>query len=915
MSKAIRSWVGSASRQKSNRKLLRSSRIVAEALEGRTLFTAALAGTTLNITGTSGADVLTLSDDDTTITVIQNATTSTFADTTVSQIVVNPSAGGDTVNLQSNTKPVTITGGGQDTVNLGVYGTLSRIMAAVSISNPASFTNLALSGSADTLDQDLGPIPPPGTLSASAISGLSPGTISYTAGQLSALAITTGYNLIVAGTGTLEGNAATVVSGVLGAVDSPPQTITVLATTGPLTINAGTDQSTDIGAGNTQSIDGAVTIQNADTANGSSLLIDDSNDQTGRNVTLAAQASAGSPIAVNGISPAPILYVGAVADSQLVVNSGAGNDTLTVGAGAYNSSDTINCGDGNDTVIVPATYSGPSGIYINGGTGNDTLRVGGGNFSAGAGLNSNYVVFNGGTGSNTVIADDSSDTNPAQFTIDSKGTITNLTTGTQCENTRVQQIDILCGSGNDWVNASPSLTIPLLVHGGAGDDVINGGGASDTLYGDAGNDYLNGGPGADSLVGGTGIDTILGGPGQPIEVDADNLANAASYGSQGVTITGACTSATTSAGFYGTNYLQDGNSGKGSKSVQWTPQIPSAGTYQVYARWTAGANRASQVPFTVTHQGIASTVLENEQVKNNIWVLLGTYSLNAGTSSSVTVSNAGTTGYVIADAVRFVQVFSNATITGSVFNDLNGDGKQTLNEPGISGRMIYIDSNLDGILDNNEPSTNTDADGNWSFANLAPGSYTFREQNLPGIRHTNPPGTANFHNITVTASSMITGVLFGDQSMILPPVPILAINAGGPTFVLNTGVTYQADTDFTGGAAANIPTPIANTDNDPIFYSYRTGSSFSYSIPVPNGTYNLVLNFVDPTDTAAGQRKFNVSVQGKQVLTNFDIVAATGPSTAISKAYAVIVTNGTLNLTFTGTVGNAILSGIVLYSM
>jgi hypothetical protein len=630
---------------------------------------------------------------------------------------------------------------------------------------------------------------------------------------------------------------------------------------------------------------------------------------------MSAIASAGFPIAINGIAPAPISFLNAIAGSQLVVNTGAGNDTVTVGAGAYGDSDTINCGDGNDSVFIPATYSGPSGIDVNGGTGNDTLTVGGGNFTAGIGLNNNTVVFNGGSGTNTTIVDDSSDTNPAQFTIASNGTVTDIGSNTQCENTNVQQIDILCGSANDFVNASPSLTIPLLVHGGAGDDTINGGGGTDTLYGDAGNDYLNGGPGADTLVGGTGIDTILGGPGQPLEVDADNIANNASNGSQGVTLTGTWTPATTSAGFYGTNYLTDSNNGKGSKTVQWTPNIPATGTYQVYARWTAGTNRASQVPFTVTHQGIATTVLENQQLNNNLWVSLGAYTLNAGTNSSVTLSNAGTTGYVIADAVRFVQVFSGATVTGSVFNDLNGDGKQSLSEPPLVGRVIYIDSNQDGILDNNEPSTTTDADGNWSFTNLAPGSYTFREQNLPGIRHTDPPPDANFYNETLTAHSTISNVVFGDQPFFTLPVPVLAINAGGPTFVLNTGVTYEADTDFTGGAAANIPTPIANTDNDPIFYSYRTGPTFSYSIPVKSGNYALVLNFVDPTSTAAGQRKFNVTVQGKQVLSNFDIVAATGPSTAISKAYAVTVTNGTLNLTFTGTVGNAILSGIVLYSM
>jgi hypothetical protein len=40
-------------------------------------------------------------------------------------------------------------------------------------------------------------------------------------------------------------------------------------------------------------------------------------------------------------------------------------------------------------------------------------------------------------------------------------------------------------------------------------------------------------------------------------------------------------------------------------------------------------------------------------VNGGSWQLLGTHPFNAGTSGGVVVSNAGTTGYVVADAVRF----------------------------------------------------------------------------------------------------------------------------------------------------------------------------------------------------------------------------------------------------------------------
>jgi hypothetical protein len=270
-------------------------------------------------------------------------------------------------------------------------------------------------------------------------------------------------------------------------------------------------------------------------------------------------------------------------------------------------------------------------------------------------------------------------------------------------------------------------------------------------------------------------------------------------------------------------------------------------------------------------------------------------------------------GYMVSAKSTATVNAAGGTISGTVFNDANGNGARNTGEGGVANRVIYIDSNKDGILDNNELHTTTDAAGNWSFTGLAAGTYRIREQNIAGVRHTDPPGNSNYYDLKVTTGSVIQGILFGDQVYTPNPAPILAINAGGPSFVLNSGITYSADTGFTGGTATTTVLDVGNTDNDPIYYSYRSGTSFSYSLAVPNGAYNLVLNFVDPTSTAAGQRKFNVTVEGKQVLTNFDIFAAAGPKTAISKAFAVTVTGGKLTLSLKSVVGNAILSGIVLY--
>lgn len=130
----------------------------------------------------------------------------------------------------------------------------------------------------------------------------------------------------------------------------------------------------------------------------------------------------------------------------------------------------------------------------------------------------------------------------------------------------------------------------------------------------------------------------------------------------GVTKTGTWTASTTTAGYYGANALNDGNTKSGTQTVQFTPNLPAAGTYKVYAWWPASGNRSPSVPFKVTHAGGNQTLNVNQQTNGSQWYLLGTYTFNAGTGGNVLITNAYTGGgsppsqcYVIADAVRFVK--------------------------------------------------------------------------------------------------------------------------------------------------------------------------------------------------------------------------------------------------------------------
>lgn len=110
--------------------------------------------------------------------------------------------------------------------------------------------------------------------------------------------------------------------------------------------------------------------------------------------------------------------------------------------------------------------------------------------------------------------------------------------------------------------------------------------------------------------------------------------------------------------FIGSHYLHDGNVAKGVLKVRYEAELPESGRYEVRISYTPNANRASNVPVTVHASGGSRTVTVNQRKApelDDLWLTLGIFSLEQG-SNVVEISNAGTDGHVIADAVQFLLV-------------------------------------------------------------------------------------------------------------------------------------------------------------------------------------------------------------------------------------------------------------------
>ncbi len=138
-------------------------------------------------------------------------------------------------------------------------------------------------------------------------------------------------------------------------------------------------------------------------------------------------------------------------------------------------------------------------------------------------------------------------------------------------------------------------------------------------------------------------------------------------------------------------------------------------------------------------------------------------------------------------------------------------------------------------------------------------------------------------------------------------VPV-RVNSNGSSITDGGGKIWSADQAYSAGGwgydilygAASTSAGIAGTTDDALYQSYDLFNNGSgYKFDVANGTYQVTLKMVEDWANAAGQRKFDVRIEGATVLSAFDIFASCGAFTACDRTFAASVSDGQLNIQFT----------------
>lgn len=114
----------------------------------------------------------------------------------------------------------------------------------------------------------------------------------------------------------------------------------------------------------------------------------------------------------------------------------------------------------------------------------------------------------------------------------------------------------------------------------------------------------------------------------------------------------------------------------------------------------------------------------------------------------------------------------NAQITGKVFLDLNGDGKQQFLDLGLGGRTINLLDETGDVID----TVKTGFDGGYKFEGLDLGSYQVQVATPSGWVSTSPTQL----QVSLTTGDRTSGISFGERIVSLPPLPRLPF-PGFPT--------------------------------------------------------------------------------------------------------------------------------------
>tara|TARA_R100001132_G_scaffold27305_1_gene32124 strand:+ start:2956 stop:5103 length:2148 start_codon:yes stop_codon:yes gene_type:complete len=116
-----------------------------------------------------------------------------------------------------------------------------------------------------------------------------------------------------------------------------------------------------------------------------------------------------------------------------------------------------------------------------------------------------------------------------------------------------------------------------------------------------------------------------------------------------------------SSPYVGQGYQHDGDTEKGEREISFTADIPQTGLYEVRVYYSPGSNRSINTPYIVTSSTGTKEIVVNQKQQPNHgkYHLLGRFPFEQGKREVLRITNQGTKGHVVVDALQLVPVKSD----------------------------------------------------------------------------------------------------------------------------------------------------------------------------------------------------------------------------------------------------------------
>ena len=173
--------------------------------------------------------------------------------------------------------------------------------------------------------------------------------------------------------------------------------------------------------------------------------------------------------------------------------------------------------------------------------------------------------------------------------------------------------------------------------------------------------------------------------------------------------------------------------------------------------------------------------------------------------------------------------FHLVTISGTVYNDLNGNGTQNSGEPGLAGWTVELLNSQGGVVE----SATTGSNGAYALTDVGPGTYSVGQVVQANWVQTQPSYPVDY-SVTTKSGTNPSALIFGDYAdQGLNPTDVIDNSNGSPEYV-ETG-TWSTGT---GGYLGTNRT--ASTTNGRV----PTATASWNFTGLANGTYDVFITYV-----------------------------------------------------------------------